>query len=63
MKKIRLDVTKLHVESFAPAAPPAVHGTVLGAEASFPATGCIQCMGTQARMTCYATCPTGAAAE
>ncbi|HET7462207.1 MAG TPA: hypothetical protein VFJ82_13205 [Longimicrobium sp.] len=60
MKKIRLDVTALHVESFVPAAPPADAGTVLGAEASFPATGCIQCQGTQARMTCYDGCPTGA---
>ena len=62
MTKIRLDVTELHVESFAPAAQPAVEGTVLGAEASFPATGCIRCMGTQARMTCYDGCPTGAEA-
>lgn len=60
MKKVRLDTDTLRVESFPVAETPAVHGTVRGAEASFPATGCIQCMGTQARMTCYATCPTGA---
>ena len=63
MKKVKLETDELRVESFATAAPEPVPGTVRGAEASFPATGCIQCMGTQARMTCYATCPSGDVAE
>lgn len=61
MEKIRLDVNHLRVESFTPATHSPALGTVLGFEAT-PATGCLQCMGTQARMTCYATCPTGDAA-
>jgi len=60
MKKVKLEPDELRVESFATAIPEPVAGTVRGAEASFPATGCIRCMGTQARMTCYDGCPTGA---
>lgn len=60
MKKLTLELGELRVETFATAAAEPAHGTVQGAEASFPATGCIQCAGTQARMTCYAGCPTGA---
>ena len=62
MKKMMLELAELRVESFATAAAEPARGTVQGAEASFPATGCIQCAGTQARMTCYAGCPTGEAA-
>jgi hypothetical protein len=58
MRKIQMDLGELRVESFATAAAEPARGTVNGAEASF-ATGCIRCMGTQARMTCYDTCPTG----
>ncbi|HET7230370.1 MAG TPA: hypothetical protein VFJ16_10240 [Longimicrobium sp.] len=62
MKKIRLDLQALRVESFTPAAVPPARGTVRGAGASFYATGCIQC-GTQARMTCYNGCGTTGVAE
>ena len=58
MKKIQMDPQELRVESFPTAAVAPERGTVNGAEASFYATGCIQC-GTAARMTCYAGCPTG----
>lgn len=55
MKKIRLDIGEMRVESFITEAVDAARGTVRAAEASLPATGCRACGGT-ARMSCFAGC-------